>query len=395
MGDTAYPVDPKIVEELLGVERCSMFLGSGPLRPEFWEIFTLLKASRQLVLDEVKRLTDLRAAGQPATIGLELHEKLLDIRRELYGLASDLRPFLSRHPGMRDGMRLELALVFIMSSARGRESATKWVADPASQGPEVALRIQLMGRMADAYCKALMEARRTSVVSIPDPLPPMATAPPPPPPPPPASAPAPASVPVPVPEPDIVLKPQEPAPPPKPAFAEVTVVRPAPPAEIRVTARLQPQFLEDLEIVQQLRRALEGPRPAPAAWEVHALVALRHEELRGQIGELERLKKSGKPGEFAGAAYAMRERIREARSKHEVLAGNLRVYLEKISGGWQGEAEEVALAILMGSTHGRHRVTQWLEDPESCRNEAISLAKSLLERAREHIDKGGRVAAGP
>ena len=385
MGDTAYPVDPEIVEDLLGVERCSTFLGSGPLRPEFWEIFTLLKASRQLVLDEVKRLTGLRAAGEPATISLELHEKLLDIRRELYGLASDLRPFLSRQPGMRDGMRLELALVFIMGSARGREAAAKWVVDPAAAPPpDVSLRVQLMGRMADAYCKALLEARRTSIVPLPAPLPPA----------PPAALPPP---PVPAPEPEILLKPQEPPPPAKPASEEATIVRPAPtpPAETRITARLQPQFLEDLETVLRLSRALEGPRPAPPAWEIHALVAARREELPGQIRELERLKQSGKPGEFAGASYAMREKIREARAKHEVLAGNLRAYLEKISGGWQGEAEEIALAILLGSSHGRHRATQWMDDPDLCRNEALSLMKSLLGRAREHIDKDGKVAAGP
>lgn len=360
MGDTAYPVDPEIVQDLLCVERCSTFLGSGPLRPEFWEIFTLLKGSRQLVLDEVKRLTGLRAAGQPATIGLELHEKLLDIRRELYGLASDLRAFLAKHPGMRDGMRLELALVFIMGSARGREAAGKWVADPAVPSPDAALRVQLMGRMADAYCKALMEARRTSITPLPEPAP----APPPPPPPPS--------------EPDIVLKAPEPP--------------PAPPAETRVTARLQPQFLEDLELVQRLRRALEGPRPAPPPWEVHALVLLRRDEVPGWTAELERLKQSGKPGEFAGASWSLRERIREAKAKHEVLAGNLRAYLEKIAGGWQGEAEEIALAIVLGSTHGRHRASQWLEDPDICRVEALSLMKTLRERAVENI---GKAAARP
>lgn len=415
MGDPAYPVDQEIVDDLLCVERCSTFLGSGPLRPEFWEIFTLLKSSRQLVLDEVKRLTDLRATAQPAAIASELTEKLLDVRRELYGLASDLRPFLSKHPGMRDGMRLELALVFIMSSARGRDVAAKWVADPAAQAAEAALRVQLMGRMADAYCKALMDARRTSQVEL---LPPPASAeaaagrpasaeaaagtpaspeaaagkpvpaaPAPPPPPPQAP---------PVPEPDIVLKPQaEPPPPPPPPAPPPPPLPPRPVPEARVTARLQPQFVEDMDVVQRLRRVLEGPKPPPAVWEAHALVALRRPELVRQIEELERLRQSGKPGEYAGAAYAMRERVREAKSRNEELAGKLRSYLEKIFNGWAGDAEEIAFAVLLGASHGRHRAAQWLDDPEICRNEALSLMKSLRERGREIGDKGGKVAAGP
>ncbi len=385
MGDSEYKIDLEIVEDLLCVERCSTFLGAGPLRPEFWEVFTLLKANRDQVLEEVKRLTDLRAAGQAATILLDLHEKLLDIRREFYGLASDLRPFLSKHDGMRDGMRLELALVFIMGSRRGRDAATKWIADPAAQAVEAGIRVKLMGRMADAYCRALLEARRASPGTMPPPPAPAEVT---------VIRPAPARAPAmgaeappppAPPEPDIVLKPQDP--PPSPAAPKI-------PADTRVTARLHPQFLEDYELVQRVRRLLEGPRSGPPPWEIHALVSFRRAELPAQLDELERLKRAGKPGEFAGAAYSLRERVREAMSKHEVLAGNLRSYLEKVFGGWTGEAQEIAIAIVLGSAHGRHRAKQWLDDPEVCRNEAMGLMKSLLDRAHELLARGRGIAAG-
>lgn len=194
MAEAAYPVDPEVVQDLLSVERCSTFLGSGPLRPEFWEIYVLLKARRPVVLEEIQRLTALRAEGRPALISGELGEMLLDIRRDFYGLASDLRPFLSKNPGMRDGMRLELAIVFMMSAARGREAAAAWIADPAGKAAEAGLRIQLMARMADAYCQALLEARRATSAPLP---------------PPPAPA-APTSAPNG--QPDIVLKPTDPPP---------------------------------------------------------------------------------------------------------------------------------------------------------------------------------------
>jgi hypothetical protein len=163
-------------------------------------------------------------------------------------------------------------------------------------------------------------------------------------------------------------------------------------AESRVTARLHPQFVEDYELVQRIQRLLEGPRPPPP-WEIHALVSFRRGEIPAYLDDLERLRRSGKPGEFAGATYSLREKIREAMSKHEVLAGNLRAFLEKVMSGWTGEAEEIAIAILLGSSHGRHRAKQWLDDPDVCRNEAVSLMKSLLERARELV-KGRGIAAG-
>lgn len=377
MGDTEYKIDLEIVEDLLCVERCSTFLGSGPLRPEFWEVFTLLKANRDLVLAEVKRLTELRADSQPATLSLEIHEKLLDIRREFYGLASDLRPFLSKHDGMRDGMRLELALVFIMGSKRGRESAAKWIADPDGLAVEAGVRVKLMGRMADAHCKALLDARRGA--------PAPAIAPPPPPPPIPR---------LPTQEPDIILKPQDPPapPPPAPPVPPAVALPPLSSPETRVTARLHPQFLQDFEVVQRVRKMLDGQRPAPPPWEVHAFVTLRRAELPAQLDELDRLRQAGRPGEFAGATYNLRELIREAKSRHEVLAGNLTAYLDKTLGGWTGEVAEIATAILLGSAHGRHRAKQWIDDPEVCREEAVKLMRSLQSRAKELLEKGKGVA---
>jgi hypothetical protein len=277
-----------------------------------------------------------------------------------------------------------------MSAARGRESAAAWLADPAGTAVESGTRIQLMGRMADAYCRALMSARRAANVPLPEP-PPAAAAPPSP------TAPE---------EEDIILKPTE-DPPPPPASPlpieaatpnvespKAAVPSPPPKTVARAASRLHPQFLKDLEIVQRLQRALEGPKPSPPAWEVHALVSPRPAALPGQIAELERLRHSGKPGEFAGAAYAMREKIREAKSRHEVLAEKLRSYLEKIFNGWQGEAEEIAFAVLLGSANGRQRAELWLREPGLSMNEARVLVESFVDRAREHLEKGGKVATG-
>jgi hypothetical protein len=128
-------------------------------------------------------------------------------------------------------------------------------------------------------------------------------------------------------------------------------------------------------------------------WEVHALVAARRVELPSRLDELDRLRQSGGPGEFAGASYSLREQIREARSRHEVLAGNLRGFLEKVMGGWSGEIQEIAMAILLGSAHGRHRAKQWIDDPEVCREEAVKLMRSLQARAKELLEKDRGVAA--
>jgi hypothetical protein len=98
------------------------------------------------------------------------------------------------------------------------------------------------------------------------------------------------------------------------------------------------------------------------------------------------LKVDGKPGEFAGALYRFRTRLKDIRSQFDPVALPVGVYLKSIFGTFGGDADELALAFLMASSQGRHRAKQWLDDPELCRGEASASMNGLRTRAEYYLD---------
>jgi hypothetical protein len=405
MSDQATEIDPEVLEDLRRVERCSTFFGGVVPRPEFWEAFTLLKTNRDLVQGELRRLAEERDAGRPPLVDGAVLEKLRNIRREHYPLAVKLREYLARRDPPLEGMRLELSIVFIMGSERGRTAATRWVNTPAGQQTDAILRLRVMSLLVDAYCKALLETR----FSIPEPAPPPAPAavtpepgpglPPAPPERAPEPPPAPAP-PAPVPPAGVVMAPTplpiqavpaaaspaagpvSPAPKPAPAPASRGTSRP--------TARILPQVLSDLRVVDRLREVLATLKPPVEVWEGLCLVMAQREETTAAVEDLERLRGGGRPGEYAGAAYVLRDKLRSLGSRHAILVSDLLAYLTKIFGSWRGPAEEMTVALIIASSQGRHRVKQWLEDPELCREDASRFVAGLRQRAQESLEPARR-----
>jgi hypothetical protein len=400
MSDQATEIDPEVLEDLRRVERCSTFFGGVVPRPEFWEAFTLLKTNRDLVQGELRRLAEERDAGRPPLVDGAVLEKLRQIRREHYPLAVKLRDYLARRDPPPEGMRLELSIVFIMGSERGRTAATRWVNTPAGQQTDAILRLRVMGLLVDAYCKALLETRFT----IPEPAPPPPAA---------AAAPEPSVAtpaspegrPTPAPLEPVPQAPAPPAfalppaPPATPAISAVPAMpampavpspKPAPaPASrgtSRPTARILPQVLSDLRIVDRLREVLAAMKPPVEVWEALCLVMAQREETTAAVEDLERLRNGARPGEFAGAAYVLRDRLRIVGSRHSILVSDLLAYLTKIFGSWRGPAEEVTVALIIASSQGRHRVKQWLDDPELCREDASRFVAGLRQRAIESLE---------
>jgi hypothetical protein len=151
------------------------------------------------------------------------------------------------------------------------------------------------------------------------------------------------------------------------------------------TVKLKPEFVDDLRYVARCRRMFEGPEAAPT-WDLVCLILLQREETRRSIDELGLLKVDGKPGEFAGALYRFRTRLKDIRSQFDPVAQPVGAYLKTIFGTFGGDADELALAFLMASSQGRHRAKQWLDDPELCRGEASASMNGLRTRAEYYLD---------
>jgi len=327
----ASEIDPQVVEDLRVVEQGIRTLGSCGTRAEFWEVFTLLKTGREAFQRECERLDDSLSRGEKRKVEPVIVEKLATIKSEYHPLARRLREFLGRSSsGLLDGMKQDLALVFLMGSAKARNSVSRWVKDPVGFAGEAALRLKILARLVDGYRRALLEARREGAppVSKPD-----------------------------------------------------TTVRSMSPS----TVKLKPEFVDDLRYVARCRRMFEGPE-TPPTWDLVCLILLQREETRRSIDELGLLKVDGKPGEFAGALYRFRGRLKDVRTQFDPIALPVGTYLKGIFGSFGGDADELALAFLMASSQGRHRAKQWLDDPELCRGEASASMNGLRTRAEYYLD---------
>src|SRR6185503_14370643 len=170
MADTASEIDPQVVEDLRIVEQGCQILGWCGIRAEFWESFTLLKIGRDSFQAEVERLDGERKKGAETKLNPELAQKLGMIKQELSPLARQLREFLGKSSaGILDGMKQDLALVFLMGSAKARQSVSRWVNDPQGSAAESALRLKILSRLVDGYRRALLDARRDASVPMPKP----------------------------------------------------------------------------------------------------------------------------------------------------------------------------------------------------------------------------------
>ncbi|MBV8878760.1 MAG: hypothetical protein JO332_02240 [Planctomycetaceae bacterium] len=330
MADPASDVDPQTVDDLRVVEQGCQILGAAGARIEFWEGFTLLKIGRDAFQAETERLTLMRKKGGEVKVVSSLTDRLKEIKSQLSPLAKQLREFLSKSPaGILDGMKQDLALVFLMGSAKARQSVAKWVADPAGSAADSSLKLKILSRLVDAYRKALLEARRDNV--------------------------APAE--------------------------KDTTIRSMSPSKVQ----LKPEFIEDLRRLESCRKLMTGMTPPPG-WDLYCLLLSQPEEARRTMEELEQLKVNGKPGEFAGTLYRMRTMLKNVRAQHEAMGEPLRKYLLSLYPSYGSPSDDLAFSFLVSSSQGRYRAKQWLEDPELCKGEATASVNGLRTRALAYLD---------
>ena len=330
MPDPVSEVDPQTVDDLRVVEQGCQILGAAGARIEFWEGFTLLKIGREAFQSEVERLTAMRKKGGEVKVVSSMTDRLKDVKTQLLPLAKQLREFLAKSPaGILDGMKQDLALVFLMGSAKARASVAKWVADPAASAADSTLKLKILSRLVDSYRKALLDARRDNVA---------------------------------------------------PAEKDTTVR-----AMQRSTVNLKPEFIEDLRRVESCKKLMGGMTPPPA-WDLYCLLIAQPDETRRTIEELEHLKVNGKPGEFAGTLYRMRGMLKQVRAQHEPMAVPLRTYFLKLFPSYGSQTDDLAFSFLVSSSQGRYRAKQWLEDPELCKGEATASMNGLRTRALAYLD---------
>ncbi len=370
MPDRPTGIDPQVLEDLRAVEQFCRLLALHGRRTEFWEAYCLARDERAAVHLEIARLGQLTEAGHAGEIDAALSVKLDLIRRDMGTHVNGLRKYLLQLPVPMDGLALDLTLVFIMASDKGRQSALGWLSDPQGQLSEAALRITVMKRLVEGYRRALLDSRIAPSAAVPAA--------------PPANGP--------------LLRDEAPANPAKTPTRVLPSSTPAPEnrddtAPSSPPSRVYPPVLKDLRRVQRCQVLLKGLENV-ATWEILSLLLIMREDTRAAVDELYRLKREGRPGEFAGEAYALRQKLRLIRAKYGDFVKALRDYLGVLAiPGWGGPADEMALGFLVASSHDRRRAERWLREPETCRLEAVHHMAEALRRALLHHEELERESA--
>lgn len=328
-------IDPETVQDLRLVDSARRMFGACGERIETWEAYMVVKADRAEVQAEIDRVQGWVQTGMRAKLCDPLKERLAAIRAEFGTLGGRLTEYLLAHgtPPL-DPMTLDLAAVFILGTEKGRESAARWTADPAAASKDANLKLQILAGLVKACTKALDE--------------------------PPAAAPS----------------------------GDTALRRPG-----SASIRLKGPAIEALRVLNRSRVILQEGGVA-GGWELFYLALARSDELRGLLGELEQLRKGGKPGEFAGETQRIRGLLKEVAAAHEDMIPPLREYLAGAFGSFNSDRDDLALALLAGAPQGRHFAKQWLEDPVVCQNAAIASMTAMRARASAYLESARKSPSG-
>ncbi len=350
MPEVGAQVDPQILKDLLSAEQLCRLLGTAGQRIEFWESYALLRSDPALIAGEIARLSGMvaefrRLAPDPAVL-----EKLRFLRSDMGPLVQHLRQFFAVLPEPVDPSRLDMLIVFIVSSPQGREAAVRWVADPVGCRDEAAVRIKIMTALVEAYRRALLEAH-------------------------------------------VAASPPREQTPPAAAGKEES---PAP------EPRGPDPLLGAIRLADRCRGALAGTPIRAETWELVCLALSDASGLRKAVNELNELRVRGKPGEFAGAAYAFRQMVGRVREQHGLWVDRLSEYAAGLNlSGWDDDTRGMVIGLLVVSPRGRARVERWFQRPKESLNDAASFLGRLITRAikalkahREGLQEGSPAAAG-
>jgi hypothetical protein len=328
-------VDPETLQDLRLAESARRMFSACRERVDLWEAFILLKSAREELLAEADRVQGWVQTGMRTTLSPPLKERLSSIRAEFGSLAGRLTGYLHASEGSPlDPTLIDLAVVFLMDSAKARESVARWVSDPAGSAGEASLKLRILSTHVQACVKGLeAEAPRAEAS-------------------------------------DTALR--------RPGSASI---------------RLKPDVVDTLRVVAA-SGALLQESGLGKGWELYYLALTRAAETRLLLEELAQLKTGGKPGEFAGAATRLRSQLKEVRAALEGLISPLHAYLVGAFGSFDSDRDILAVALLAGAPQGPHLARQWLDDPALCHDAAVAAMTAMRARASAYLESARKPASG-
>lgn len=139
-------VNPEILEEVRRVEQCRKIFEETHQEIEVWEVFCMVMLDSDATRQSMEQLLKLKESGDRQSFvdgAMKLFDRLLKVRAQHGKFVKDLRSYLATLPvGTFGKETMEMALGFIVASARGRDRAQTWLNEPARYRPEAAGRLE-------------------------------------------------------------------------------------------------------------------------------------------------------------------------------------------------------------------------------------------------------------
>jgi len=138
-------VDPAVLDDVRYVEQCRRIFEVTHQQIEVWEVFCLVMLEQDTKA-KMSQIMAHRNDGQTDAFmdgALALFEKLLDMRSKYGRFVRKLREYVATLPVGHFGKdTMEMALGFVVVSARGRTRAQQWLDEPDRSKQEAAGRLE-------------------------------------------------------------------------------------------------------------------------------------------------------------------------------------------------------------------------------------------------------------
>jgi hypothetical protein len=139
-------VNPEILAEVRRVEQCRKIFEETHQEIEVWEVFCMVMLDAEATRETMDSLLKLKESGDRAAFvdgAMKLFDRLLKVRAQHGKFVRELRAYLATlSVGTFGKETTEMALGFIVASARGRDRAQTWLNEPSRYKSEAAGRLE-------------------------------------------------------------------------------------------------------------------------------------------------------------------------------------------------------------------------------------------------------------
>lgn len=337
-------VDDAALAELRNAGATYDYFRRKGLPAQFWEMLRLARNRRSIVAP-----SEGEAPPPAPDVEALILRELESIRRQFAPLVRDLRRYLRKIPELPEPCaRFEMALAFLLASAREQQAVAKWLAEPGRHESKAAEKLRSLAAITDPYREALLpwalpetpvEDDQPEKVSPPAAVPPSVRAP---------SAPSHA---------------------------------PAPPVDAKQVEVIR-QAVKCREILRRLRLESE-------LWETLLLVTMDPESSRAALESLAR-HPAGDPMTLSKADKVALETlydgVTDLRQMYAEWVHAIRTVLsDRRLAPEDPRAFEVGLALLLCTPGAQDRLDSWLEDPSTCQEETLGQLHPWIRRAQGYL----------